>query len=408
MNEEISAEERQAAIDFELKQLFHCSVDLTVDDLPKETEVDTSKQQAKLEKAKLSGIIQVVNEAKAKLEEQKSEGRGKIKPTIAETFTQGNIDKPITDKYITAIPGSEGGRLVMVSDMHGNTEALKYVVRMFLEDDKVQLASLGDSIAGGGKEQLRTLEVLLKLYAKYPERVHLLRGNCEAAIFPAEGTSDEIIDNTGARGWFQLRGRLQDLFYRQPALLVTENGVDAEHGFLPQPEKGQYASLTDIQESGNYIGNIQFPIKVDLKSEVINPSPKQRARGVVGKLEQMATDQLKSRKVMGLVWNDVDTTQKNGHIGGRHRTFVSGEHDVNAAHRAVGTKVSIRGHDSAKLRAAGNGYVIEPGGTVATFHSSAKKGGFSPSVAIVPLDRKIDQITDDMFVEVGEEAPEAA
>lgn len=398
MTHEHSTEEREAAVDYEIRELFSCSVDLAEQDLPNHLKdvVSRPNQDPPLQRHRRQELAKVINSASEKLDQRLAEDQGKIGSTIEDTFTQNEIKKPIIDRHIIAIPRVEGGKLLMITDSHGSTEVLRETIKQFLMDDKVQLAALGDFVAGYGPDQIRGMEVLFKLYAKYPDRVHLLKGNCEAAIFPNEGMHDELIKNMGTRGWFDLRGRIQELFLKLPTLVVTENGVAATHGSLPKPQGRRpvndvdpaqhYFDLQEIASSGNYIGSLQFPLHAEM------------GENIADKIEGLVQSTQGNEPMRSMLYGDIDLTRGVGYMG--DRGYVFGQQDVDASLKAIGAGVEFRGHQSKLLTAEGSTHVVGPERNIATFHSSAK-GGKNPSYAIVPLDQRVETIGDEMFVEIS-------
>ncbi|MBD3189850.1 MAG: hypothetical protein GF308_04365 [Candidatus Heimdallarchaeota archaeon] len=89
-------------------------------------------------------------------------------------FTQYVRKQPICNKI-------KSGSALIVGDIHGDFKIIKKVVRLFLnEGEKVQhLIFLGD-IVDRGSNSIACLNLLFALKTRYPERVHVIRGNHES------------------------------------------------------------------------------------------------------------------------------------------------------------------------------------------------------------------------------------
>lgn len=391
-----SEEERQAAIDDEIEGLFHSSLDLSLEDLPETAQAEKTNpnKETPLQRARRQELTKVIIGAREILLEKLEEGNGKVGATIQETFATGEIKKPVTDRLIEAVPSAPNEKMIVLTDLHGDTTVLKEAIRRFYEDGNTHLAVLGDMVAGGGKDQIRTLEVLLKLYTEFPDRVHLLRGNCEAAVFPHEGMSDDLYESMGMVAWRQMRGRLQDLFYQLPALIVTENGVALTHGSLPKPKIGdgekKYRNLQEINDSANFTGSVLFPAYTELGQSAQEKISSQMA-------ENVGRDPI----LADMLWGDIDTSVEDGYKG--IRSFVSGSDDIKGGLKAIGATAEIRGHQSKLLKQNNSNVVVDGTAPITTFHSSFKGNKSTACMAEIPLDRPVDKITEDMFIGVEKE-----
>lgn len=374
---------REQEIKQKIQDLLKCSIDITEDDLLPEERLKEVKpyQEKPLHEARRKELERVINQADDILETKLEEGKGSVRSTIAETFKGGRIEKPTTDKYFEIIPKEDGGRLLMLTDLHGDQVALEKALEEFYKDDKVQIAVLGDMVAGGKGNDMKLTEALLKLYTDNPDRVHLLRGNCESGIFPEEST--ELYGKYGQTAHHQVKPLMQRLFRRLPAGLITENGVVGVHGSLPKSKGEEYSNLNDIQESGNYMGQLSFPVRV--KS--------------INELDELSKNlNRKAGEVYSMLWGDYNPEEEEGYEGARPR-YVAGNKDIREQLKAVGGQIMFRGHQSALLKKVGKNVHIGPENNIATFHSSAK-GGPNRAIVEIPLDKDIEEITEDMFREL--------
>ena len=74
----------------------------------------------------------------------------------------------------------KSGSALVVGDIHGDFDILKSVIDGFTKNDHINhLIFLGD-IVDRGSQSIGCLNLLYALIIKYPERVHLVRGNHEA------------------------------------------------------------------------------------------------------------------------------------------------------------------------------------------------------------------------------------
>ena len=74
----------------------------------------------------------------------------------------------------------KSGSALVVGDIHGDFNILKVIIDGFIKNDHINhLIFLGD-IVDRGSQSIGCLNLLYALIIKYPERVHLVRGNHEA------------------------------------------------------------------------------------------------------------------------------------------------------------------------------------------------------------------------------------
>lgn len=323
------------------------------------------------EKERQFAMKKLILETEKIMQEQREAGVGKIGQTISETFANSRIEKVVIDRYFYLIPRQEDGSVMLnVTDLHGHPEALEKAVEKFLSDDRIHLSSLGD-VTNIGPEQVRCLEILLKLHNKYPERVHLLRGNCEVDVFPAEGGTEEVYKLQGISGWRKNVPRLLQVMRKFPLGIITETKAALVHGSLPRPirrsgtneKEFDYKNLKEINQLSDYTG----------ERETL----------------------LSGREVRRIIWGDYDTSRAKGYSG--ERSYVSSNKDVKGQLRAIGANVLLRGHQRGLLKPQGGGVVIGPDKNVATFHSGRMKDN---RIAVIPLDQDITELSENMFKKV--------
>lgn len=339
--------EKEAAIEQKMAELFEEKKELS----PKERGLEFSKLLKSTEKL---------------LEAQANEGQLKLKETILQTFQEGNIDKVYRDGYFYIIPKEKGGRLLAITDLHGDLTALKEAIREFMKDDRTHLVSLGDMVAGEDPDQVKTVATLLKLFNEIPERVHLLRGNCESDVAPVEGFGEQLGGQQGVEMWRTNWKRAQRVFNKMPLGFITENKIVGVHGVLPRP---------DSKEIGGekYYRNLR---EINGLSDYTSDSTK-----------------LAGREVRRMLWGTIDFQSEEGYRG--EKFYVTSGKEVEKQLEAIDANVLVRGHESSKLKKAGKGIEIDLEGKVGTFHSSHK----APDRRILnlPLDQEVKKLDEEMF-----------
>jgi len=92
---------------------------------------------------------------------------------LIERFIFLNKGKPILKRI-------KNGSALVVGDIHGDFDILKSIIEGFTKNDHINhLIFLGD-IVDRGSQSIGCLNLLYALIIKYPERVHIVRGNHEA------------------------------------------------------------------------------------------------------------------------------------------------------------------------------------------------------------------------------------
>lgn len=121
------------------------------------------------------------------------------------------------------------GEVVFAGDIHGDLEATQKLLNTYWRPQQY-LIFLGDYV-DRGPHSLETLQLLLALKLKYPDRVFLLQGNHEGyAINPF----------SPAEFWESLNPERRELYARVlgrlPLAVSMPNGILALHGALPNIE----------------------------------------------------------------------------------------------------------------------------------------------------------------------------
>ena len=322
------------------------------------------------------------------IERQAEKGKEKIKETIPETFKGGRIDRVTRDRYFYLIPKKEKERLLVLTDLHGDIESLKKAIEEFLADEKVHLAVLGDMVSGGGAKQVETLNIILKLFIKYPDRVHIARGNCEVDVAPLEGFGEQIIEEQHIRGFTQNIQRSRRMFNKLPLGFITENGVVGIHGLLPRPilRDGElhYNNLVEINSLLDYKS---YPYKRE--SEVLG------LRVIPKKMER----EYRGREIKRMLWGMINPDSEGEYKSGSEELeMVVGRAGIEKSLKAIGADVMIRGHQHSLTKDRGGALSIDFDGKVGTFISKEIEG--DRRIAEIPLDKKIEILEDTMFKKV--------
>jgi len=181
------------------------------------------------------------------IKEQHDTGQGRLKDKIAEIKS----DKAFFEFPVVYIPPA--GELILVGDTHGDSESVAAILKKtkFLEkvgEKNIYLVFTGD-YADRGKRDVKNIELLLNLKENFPENVYLLRGNHEEENMGQHyGLMGSCIGRFGyERGQFIFQ-RLNEMFEKFPAVMVSGNGVVALHGGVPISE---IKSLKDLNDEDN-------------------------------------------------------------------------------------------------------------------------------------------------------------
>ncbi len=174
------------------------------------------------------------------LKKEKEEGKGKLKSTIQETAKE--VKEYTREGEVVFIPEGEG-KLVVVTDIHGDLKTLKQVIEKskFIEnmetgDKSMQFVQTGDLVDRGPK-QVEVLQLVMELKRRYPKNVTIFRADHE--IY--EGVSDhefpyKIKEFYGL--YLDPKAELDDplfggffkVFEELPRMAVAANGAVMVHG----------------------------------------------------------------------------------------------------------------------------------------------------------------------------------
>jgi len=128
------------------------------------------------------------------------------------------------DKRLIHLPSQ--GKVVFVGDTHGDLDASQQVVRRYLKKPYC-VVFLGDYVDRGDRSE-ENIQYLLKLKLKHPEEIFLLSGNHEGFM---------VKEFYPSNFWGSLSAREIEeyglLFSTLPLAVLTENGIMALHGALP-------------------------------------------------------------------------------------------------------------------------------------------------------------------------------
>lgn len=310
---------------------------------------------------------------------QKEKGKGLAKKTIIETFEGGRIQEVQRDGYFYLFPKQKSGNLVVMSDLHGDLETVNATAK-FLKDKNNHLLSLGDNIVTKfspeySEKQLETLEKLLHLFIKFPDQVHLCRGNCDVHIMPAGGFAEEIYQKQGLPGFEANVARIRKLFNQLPLGFVTETGVVGVHGLLPRGIR------TDLNHPFNY-KNLQEINSLTDYSPYNSSDSGAKFRG---------------REVYRMLYGEIDPRSLEEYQRGPRgkEGMISGEEGVLNSLEAVGASVLVRGHQHSLAKEKGRAYSLDFNGKAGTVISHRQQGDCR--IAIIPLYKNIERLTDEMF-----------
>ncbi|TXT54631.1 MAG: hypothetical protein BAJATHORv1_60128 [Candidatus Thorarchaeota archaeon] len=143
-----------------------------------------------------------------------------------------------------------------IGDLHGEYKSAKAIADMVIHKKKYHFVLLGD-YGDRGPAQIETVNLVLALATKFPERVTVLRGNHE---------SEEIAKRYGF--WMDVSRKYTDsLFYdyvkvfsRMPLAGMSVNGIFSCHGGIPE-EIETLKQLNDIDRfHPNFPDDIAFQL----------------------------------------------------------------------------------------------------------------------------------------------------
>ncbi len=134
--------------------------------------------------------------------------------------------KGLLEKEPRLISLPSRGKVVFVGDTHGDLEASQQVTQRYLRKP-YHIVFLGDYVDRGEYSE-ENIRYLLELKLKHPEEVSLLAGNHEGFM-----VKEFYPVNFWASISFEEKEEYGLLFSRFPFAAVTQNGILALHGALP-------------------------------------------------------------------------------------------------------------------------------------------------------------------------------
>ena len=159
---------------------------------------------------------------------------------------------------------TNGDRLLIASDIHGDFKSLSLVIDEFLKDpNNTKLLFLGDYV-DRGNYSVEVLYTLALLKICYPDRVFLLRGNHESNDGTWDG-KEVALWNTHANGQNELKNKnlddchstCVDFFGYLPIAAVVDNTFFCAHGGV---NKGVLTNM-------NVLKNIQRPYVICIEGD---------------------------------------------------------------------------------------------------------------------------------------------
>jgi len=193
-------------------------------------------------------VLQLIKNVETILQQENLCGKGNLAETIPSTRYSSNGDKYFVDGKIAYLPLK--GTAIFVGDTHADSVSTEKIVRQtgFIGKEKTYLVFLGDYI-DRGKNNMRNIEIVLDLKARYPDNVVLLMGNHEEGrCFPQN--FDESIrkhfESQDDRGKVALA--YKTLFWQLPVVLVTANGIVVVHAGAPVGEVRNLQELRNNEE----------------------------------------------------------------------------------------------------------------------------------------------------------------
>jgi diadenosine tetraphosphatase ApaH/serine/threonine PP2A family protein phosphatase len=128
---------------------------------------------------------------------------------------------------------SDASSVYVVGDLHGNFEALKFVVDTWRQDPHALVVFLGDYV-DRGDQQLETINYVLVLKLLYPEGVYLLRGNHETPQVNSYYGFSHVCGETFGERAKRMYNEYNILFsYLSVAFLVSRE-ILLVHGGIPR------------------------------------------------------------------------------------------------------------------------------------------------------------------------------
>lgn len=322
-----------------------------------------------LKEKNIDELAKLFHDTERLLVEEHEKGGEKLKEKIGDIESKESF----TDGRIRYIPQVEGGLVKVFTDTHGEPKAIENQLDEFIQDkikgeNRIHLASLGD-MTNLGPQQIRNVTIFLELKQRYPEYVHLLKGNCEEDwLVAAEDMPLEMHEKYGFKGIEVVQKDLFAALDQLPEYIVCGNNVIMTHG----------------------------------------GPPKERISGLIG-LNKISEDQAQVEN-----WTDINPGIEDSQVTLRRDQGGSvhelGEKPISNFLDDTGATVLLRGHQ--KLPGVKEkGFEIDFEGKCGTFMSSEqpklikREDGLyekkaqvkTPRFFEMPLDKKIEKLEDSMF-----------
>lgn len=178
---------------------------------------------------------------------------------IQEILAGPNKDEYFVDGKIAYLPPR--GKAVIIGDTHGDsmsTEAIVKQVRFVEEMEQgnkdFYLVFLGD-YADRGSNDVRNLEMVLELKARYPQNVILMMGNHEEGGGVPPYELPMSLQKRFAEDSTKVHHAYTQLFSLLPNVLVTGNGIVAVHGGVPN---GEFSDLQALRNNEDLFKQIRW------------------------------------------------------------------------------------------------------------------------------------------------------
>ena len=216
---------------------------------------DSSQIFEQAGKRNAAEVMQLIKNVQTILQQENLCGKGNLAETIPSTWDSSNGDKYFVDGKIAYLPLK--GTAIFVGDTHADSISTEKIVRQtgFIETiengggkEKTYLVFLGDYI-DRGKNNMRNLEIVLDLKARYPNNVVLLMGNHEEGRWFPQNFNESILKHFESQDdQRKVALTYKTLFGQLPVVLVTANGIVAVHGGVPIGEVRNLQELRNNEE----------------------------------------------------------------------------------------------------------------------------------------------------------------
>jgi hypothetical protein len=424
------------------------------DDNKKEEDAKTSKEAAEKKAERVKNEIFTMAESKDKsqtekllddvqeiLKKEKKEGTGKLKDTIQQTSKE--VKEYTREGDIVFIPESEG-KLVVVTDLHGDLKTLKQVLEKskFIEnmetgDKSIQFVQTGDLVDRGPK-QVEVLQLVMDLKRRYPKNVTIFGADHETY----DGVSDHDF-NDKIKEFYELsldpKTELNDpvfggffkMFKELPKMAVAADGGVIVHGGPPatlwpynlstlanlSPNEAKWIAATatwgdpldpsEVERSENQKKELTERLQVVLEkykdekdaTKEIEFSEAEKEKAGIWQLNSLRQAYGILNSTPGFYPNDeriVSGSKIDACLGGLLHYSDKG---IEQFLDGIGGKFMVRGHQTDKHFKSGLMASIHTTG-MGSDESYYKNREPNPQYAVFPLNKQIDKIEDENIVPV--------